>query len=90
MLKFRRIITRHANKVYKPIQEQITSERLQFFKDKQWKEYSECIRKSTEAFNNFMKEYTLEACRWIELEEVDYINTWRECMQNEEMRKEIE
>lgn len=37
-----------------------------------------------------MKEYTLEACRWIELEEVDYINTWRECMQNEEMRKEIE
>lgn len=65
-------------------------QRIVHFKSKQWKEYSECIRQSTEAFNSFMKEYTLEACRWIQLEEVDYINTWRECMQNEEMRKTIE
>lgn len=37
-----------------------------------------------------MKEYTLEACSWIELPDTDYVNSWREALNNPETRKEIE
>eukprot|EP00352_Strombidinopsis_acuminata_P002360 CAMPEP_0176382268 /NCGR_PEP_ID=MMETSP0126-20121128/32553_1 /TAXON_ID=141414 ORGANISM="Strombidinopsis acuminatum, Strain SPMC142" /NCGR_SAMPLE_ID=MMETSP0126 /ASSEMBLY_ACC=CAM_ASM_000229 /LENGTH=147 /DNA_ID=CAMNT_0017746605 /DNA_START=286 /DNA_END=729 /DNA_ORIENTATION=+ len=89
LCKFRGIIAKYAHKAFKPKKEALMLERIEFFKKQQWKEYAQCIQKAQVAFNDAMRDYTLEACRWIEFSEQDYANSWRECMQDPEKRKQI-
>ena len=72
LLKLRSVINKHAYAKFVPRKTELMEERLGYFQQQNMQKYVECIQQSAQAYEQIMKEATLDALKFLDISEKNY------------------